>query len=77
MGNEGPFMDTTYSQYAVIAWPAAKAVEKAFEHINTEAAIKVLHDKKRRDAESIIMKDVIYFKMVQDAMTHAAKYHAQ
>ncbi|KAG2904253.1 hypothetical protein PC129_g18230 [Phytophthora cactorum] len=52
-GNEGPLMDTTYSRYAIIAWPAAKAVEKALDCINTEAAIEILRSQKPSDADAL------------------------
>ncbi|KAG3106517.1 hypothetical protein PI124_g9038 [Phytophthora idaei] len=46
-------METTYSRYAIIAWPAAKAVEKALDWINTEAAIEILRSQKPSDVDAL------------------------
>lgn len=52
-GNDGPTMETTYSRYAVIAWPGEKAVEKTLECINSQAAIHILHSQKSGGVEAL------------------------
>ncbi|OWZ15289.1 hypothetical protein PHMEG_00011107 [Phytophthora megakarya] len=42
LGNEGATKSTTYSRYAVVAWPASRGVELACEFINVNAGMEAL-----------------------------------
>ncbi|ETI35837.1 hypothetical protein F443_17902 [Phytophthora nicotianae P1569] len=42
LGNEGATKSTTYSRYAIVAWPAVHGVEKACQLINVNAAVEAL-----------------------------------
>ncbi|KAE8990543.1 hypothetical protein PR002_g21123 [Phytophthora rubi] len=53
MGNEGPSMNTKYSRYAIVAWPAAHGVENALKFINAEAAIGALENQKPVNAAAL------------------------
>ncbi|KAJ8537432.1 hypothetical protein ON010_g13165 [Phytophthora cinnamomi] len=42
LGNEGATRNTTYSRYAVVAWPLVRGVANTLEFINASAAIEAL-----------------------------------
>lgn len=42
LGNEGATKSTTYSRYAIVAWPAVHGVEMACQYINVNAAVETL-----------------------------------
>ncbi|ETM35989.1 hypothetical protein L914_17209 [Phytophthora nicotianae] len=46
LGNEGASSNTTYSRYAIVAWPVANGVENTLQFINATAAIEVLQHQK-------------------------------
>lgn len=52
---------TTYSRYAIVAWPAAQGVKKTFDYINVNAAVGALQGQKPVDAPTIrkFMDDAI------------------
>ncbi|EGZ25982.1 hypothetical protein PHYSODRAFT_487033, partial [Phytophthora sojae] len=50
LGNSGATRNTTYSRYAVVAWPAAQGVENAFKYINVNAAVGALQAQRPVDA---------------------------
>ncbi|KAJ8566359.1 hypothetical protein ON010_g6764 [Phytophthora cinnamomi] len=60
LGNEGATKDTTFSRYAIIAWPTAHGVENAFKYINVNAAVEALESQRPVDAAMIrkFMDDV-------------------
>ncbi|POM57393.1 Hypothetical protein PHPALM_38101 [Phytophthora palmivora] len=41
LGNEGAKRNTTYSRYALVAWPVASGVENSFKYINVNATVGV------------------------------------
>ncbi|KAE9082814.1 hypothetical protein PF010_g21440 [Phytophthora fragariae] len=46
LGNEGATRKTTYSRYAVVAWPVSRGMENTLEFINASAAIEALQAQK-------------------------------
>lgn len=60
LGNEGATKDTTYSRYAIVAWPAVHGVENAFKFINVNAAAEALECQRPVDAATVLefMDDV-------------------
>ncbi|KAL4177232.1 hypothetical protein KRP22_002166 [Phytophthora ramorum] len=46
LGNEGATRKTTYSRYAIVAWPVVHGVKNAFEFINVNAAARALQAQK-------------------------------
>ncbi|KAL4177240.1 hypothetical protein KRP22_002174 [Phytophthora ramorum] len=52
-GNEGPTKTTTYSTYAIVAWPAAHHAQKAAEVMSVEHAVEALLEQKPVNAAAL------------------------
>lgn len=53
LGNEGATRNTTYSRFAIVAWPAVQAVENALKFINVDAATGALQSQKPVNAAAL------------------------
>ncbi|KAE9310956.1 hypothetical protein PF008_g20323 [Phytophthora fragariae] len=53
LGNEGATRNTTYSRYAIVAWPAVRSVENALKYIGANAALGALKAQKSIDGATL------------------------